>query len=138
MVLQKLIFFLLFSVCSFGYAKSGDIYGVVKSEKGPLSFANVFIEMEPVRSRFRGYGIEKSVPKKKLLVRLLLMYVGNHSNFRVAHHSSLSLVEATASISRDRLYAIGHIRLRRAMFGVGVTDGETGSETGRGRGRETG
>ena len=44
MVLQKLIFFLLFSVCSFGYAKSGGVYGVVKSEKGPLSFANVFIE----------------------------------------------------------------------------------------------
>ena len=44
MVLQKLIFFLLFSVCSFGYAKSGDVYGVVKSGKGPLSFANVFIE----------------------------------------------------------------------------------------------
>ena len=42
--MRKLLFFLFIGVSYFVSAKSGTVYGVVKSDNGPLGFANVFLD----------------------------------------------------------------------------------------------
>ena len=81
MGVQKLIFFLLICISFLGYAKSGNVYGVVKSQKGPLAFVNVFIEgtSHGVFTDQNGEFVIKSVPYGQYVLRAQLLGYTNYS-----------------------------------------------------------
>ena len=91
--MQKLIFFLLTCISFFGYTKSGDIYGVVRSQKGPLAFVNVFIEgtSHGVFTDQNGEFVLKSVPYGQYVLRAQLLGYTNYSTPLTVNSNSIEV-----------------------------------------------
>ena len=91
--MRKLLFLLLTCISCFVFAKTGTVYGVVKSDNGPLGFANVFLDGT-------GYGVFtdqngkfaiKSVPYGEYILRAQLLGFANYSISLIINSDSVAV-----------------------------------------------